>query len=502
MSDGERQEHPDTVAQIAAETGHPRALVAEVVNTIHDVIDYLLADDYVVALQPMVIAFGDSPTRSALAAAASSAPHEAVAGDHRAIAEWLELDFDTYILHPLANNVTILNAVADLMEVDADERFGHLWDVFEAWESLYEDPQKVYRVSRIGREAHLEDWLVDHLDVLSGHGYDVALAHRQYRLPSKRIPDLIARMIGNDSGHGAGDWLVIELKATRVYPGALHQVHDYVSEVAKHLASGEERVHGLLIADGIDYKDQDLRNALGVEFLSVAALGYRDELIQRRGTRTPMASTLTGTPDVRPTDAGLLDFPASDDLFAGWESYVSALFSEQSVSGSRHAQEVEVATALWAKREERREAYEARWGGFFDWPAQHATTVVRVAGPGPETTTAAVCIRCGWIVGTDAGGDLHAEAKQHALAYPHATLLERGENPPDPERERMQNLFAEARRNPRRSARRAKPRGNDSEQSGADSDSHQESAEASAEAGHGEMEGFAATWEKLVEAGA
>jgi hypothetical protein len=282
-------EEVHVIEQIATESGQSYEVVERVVAAIHDAVDYWLADDYVVVLAPFTLAYGDSPTRRALVSTESDPPHDALHGDHLAIAEWLGLDFDDYVLNPVANRIGLVAAVADRLD-SADEEIDGLWAVLEAWESTYEDPTRVYRVGPSGREAKLEEWLVEHVAALRDHGFHLIISHRQHVLPSRRRPDLIARVLSDSDQYRIGDWLVLELKATRAYPDALRQLDDYVTEVREHIATGDERVHGLLVADGMNHADHDLRRDLDIAFLSLAQIGYREHLIEHRGA-SPMVQS-------------------------------------------------------------------------------------------------------------------------------------------------------------------------------------------------------------------
>lgn len=439
-------EEKHVIKQIATETGQSHEVVERVVAAIHDAIDYWLADDYVVVLAPFTLAYGDSPTRRALVAAESDPPHDALYGDHLAIAKWLGLDFDDYVLNPVANRISLVAAVADRLD-SADEEIDRLWAVLEAWETTYEDPRRVYQVSPAGREAKLEEWLVEHIAALRDHGFHLIVSHRQHVLPSRRRPDLISRILSDDDEHRIGDWLVLELKATRAYPDALRQLDDYVTEVSEHIATGEEMVRGLLIADGINHADQDLRRDLGIAFLSLAQIGYRQHLIEHRSA-SPMV------PSEPPRTLSPSVAEAAGESTDDWTAYLPSLdpaFEDE-------AERVTVAKALWSMREQRRNGYEARWGALADWPAQHPTTVVDVLRAA-RTVKAAVCVRCGWHVLESRGVELHAEAKKHALANPHASVLERGENP---RRQHVARGLAaqleQARRDAHRAARRVQMR--------------------------------------------
>jgi predicted metal-dependent phosphoesterase TrpH len=102
------------------------------------------------------------------------------------------------------------------------------------------------------------------------------LAHQQYKLPSKRRPDLLCRIVADTTWGGrVGDWVVIELKSTRFTPAALDQVAEYRSEVAQQLASPGEDVIAVLVTDGATQEEIESAEREGVVHLSTAHLGYR-----------------------------------------------------------------------------------------------------------------------------------------------------------------------------------------------------------------------------------
>lgn len=456
---------PDEVlAAVTETTGQDRALVERLVDAFRIVIDDLLADNYVVLIGALFISFGDSPTRQALRARLASSeeiPDAVSRLDHHAIAVWLDLDFDVYAERPLANDALVVKEVLDLLGEQAPDK-NAVWDVLEAWDSSFED-SRPYKVSTVGMEAALERWLVANLDRLTEHGLPVSLEHRQRVLPSGRRPDLVCRFTDSVQGASCSDWLVIELKATRFYEAAADQVSSYVVEVQEHWARSGEHVYGLLITDGADHSEVDRLRQRGIAHLSVAALGYRMALAQ---DKPPTTSSLSADPP-RLTDMGTL---TDEPLIATWgnasdldgpETYWVRLFWDRATGAADEEREREVASALWAERERRRERYEQSYGLATQWPAQHPTTVIEINGA--RAARAAVCIHCDWVTrpaDLDEGDSLHVAAKAHALAHPHDPRLEQGINPTK-RAHRLPGLAAQfdlPRANPRRAARRVAPR--------------------------------------------
>lgn len=248
----------------------------EITSRIEAVVDELLADDYVLVLRPVVLGFGDNPTKSALSAARERpVPHAALSGDHQAIAAWFRIPYETYLLHPVAFPIHVVSAVQGRLPQASRDA---IWDAFEMWERRFENPAYVHRVKRTGLESVFEAWLVAHLDRLVDHGYPVTLAHQQHVLPSRRRPDLLCRFIEDAEPFKAGDWLVIELKATRSYAEAIDQIEAYIAEVGERIVEPGQGVGGLLIADGVDHAHSERLRQLGISWLTMSALGYRRDL--------------------------------------------------------------------------------------------------------------------------------------------------------------------------------------------------------------------------------
>lgn len=110
--------------------------------------------------------------------------------------------------------------------------------------------------SRFGLERHLQDFLRDNWDDTSlGHDWSLYSepgdeeAGYEYPCDVGRI-DLLARH------RRSGDWLVIELKRDQASDATVGQVLRYVGWVRHHLAEGEEKVGGLIIAREIDNRLQ------------------------------------------------------------------------------------------------------------------------------------------------------------------------------------------------------------------------------------------------------
>lgn len=223
----------------------------------------------------------------------------------------------------------------------------------------------------MGREDALERWLIEHLDELAEHGLPVALAHHQHVLPNGTRPDLICRLTEDCAAAGAGDWLVVELKATRYYAGAADQVAGYVEQVQAHLATNGELVFGLLVTDGADHAEVEHLRVRSIGHLSLAALGCRLALAQEKA---PTSASALSAPASMVTGMGTQNvepLPLSEDRDRdGPTVYWLRLFDHLISSPSKEARERATAASVWSKREERRRRYTGTWGEQEQWPAQ------------------------------------------------------------------------------------------------------------------------------------
>lgn len=97
----------------------------------------------------------------------------------------------------------------------------------------------------------------------------------QWRLADGRRPDIVCRFVKACEGAQPGDWLVIELKVLPGGTAAVDQLAGYCAAIETELADSDERVFGLLICDGASHRVQEYATKSGMEYLSLAQLGYR-----------------------------------------------------------------------------------------------------------------------------------------------------------------------------------------------------------------------------------
>lgn len=123
-------------------------------------------------------------------------------------------------------------------------------------------------------ERDLEAWLIHHTERLVQIGYDVRLRRQQFVLPDRRRPDLVFDLTEDDGSTGT---LIVELKATNGYLGAVDQLAGYMDAfLSLGLASGVLR--GLLIADGIPPDVRAYADEKGIDTATLTELGYRRDL--------------------------------------------------------------------------------------------------------------------------------------------------------------------------------------------------------------------------------
>lgn len=292
----------EIIVHIAAETGLQNSQVKTIVAVFREAIDDLLATGYIVVTGELFLSFGDSPTRRGLLARLDGdgdVPEGVLRGDHVAVAEWIDVPFAVYVEHPLGNRPHVM---AQIVELHGDSRFDldMLWTVLDEWDATFADGRP-YQVSSAGLEVAVEHWLVDHLPRLRLHGFPVDLVHQQLILPSGRRPDLLCRFNDDTELAQSDDWLVVELKATRYYEAAADQISGYTDEVSQHLAHGHA-VHALLITDGANHAQVERLRGLGIEHVSLGALGYRHHLAQERKAPREIASLSSPVETVKPLD--------------------------------------------------------------------------------------------------------------------------------------------------------------------------------------------------------
>lgn len=293
---------------IAQTTGATTERVQVVVGAIRDIVDTWLADDYSVIAPPLVAMWPGDPVATRFTDWAGDCTDAEYARYRDAktndeVAEILSLPASLVHARPIATDDDIVRDLLDrlgLIDEPADdtdddtEALGAV-EIYFAWLDTFK-PHRPYRMSHLGLERHLERWLIDNLERLADHDYPVRLGAgtpddpggAQWVFPKQRQrPDLICRLTVDTSWASAGDWLVIELKATGAYMEAVDQTAGYVTTIRDELARDGQRVHGLMITDGAPHDVQEYATKRGIWYLPVTALGYRQALIETATVPSP-----------------------------------------------------------------------------------------------------------------------------------------------------------------------------------------------------------------------
>lgn len=300
-------EADSVISEVADKTGHSRDLVRSVVSDLRHVIDREVSDDVSVLLLPLAFFRSGDPVVPAVVERFTEAdwrdPDGLKSLAPRDLAAAIGVAPEVMELHPVHFGSDILALLFEHREVKWEDPAGDpISDVFYAWRASFDSPDgalaRPYGFSHVGREADFQRWLINNLDALDRHGYPVELVKAEHRLPTGRRLDLLCRVTRDDEPLRAGDYLIIENKATPVDLPALDQLAGYVDTFQESLSS-DERAFGLLISDGTTIRLQNALIDRNFGHLSLSALGYRDHLY-RGHLLTAEAETSVGS--VPPTD--------------------------------------------------------------------------------------------------------------------------------------------------------------------------------------------------------
>lgn len=365
-----------TVRGIAMSTGIPEQRVSVVVTALRDAIDGLLRDGYSVVAWPLDLAFPNDPVAAVFWERLADATDEEVKawrlGDSRSTATWLGLSENDYLQHPIASDLGVLVELLDILGVDDIEsaQAGEAEAVANAWYDSFTEP-RLYRLSDVGLERDLEQWLIDHPEALAGVGYAVRLKHQQLILPDRRRPDLIFDLLDNE---GVAGTLVVELKATSGYLEAVDQLAGYLNALRPGQAA-DAVLEGLLIADGFDDNVLAYARATGIDVVTLRELGYRHDLSRQdliAGTHVQDATAAKTAPQTRQMETTVTEPNESEQreskqytVFFGWNPTIAPLpdvavpavwFSgqwNQPPDGFRPADDTDIANLLtaWVRRE-------------------------------------------------------------------------------------------------------------------------------------------------------
>lgn len=278
----------DLIERMAAAGSVERRLAETVALAFRHVVDRLVADDFTVLAAPLIVGRRDpvfERLRELVKRDDWSLPEYGVDARPEELANCLHLPLEIVELYPLVGDAGVLVRVIDLLRLTDDdlERVMAMWTTWIQQFLAADGGAAPYVVHPVGRESAIGDWLHGDPGILRPFGFDVArdnfdglpVRSREHVFDDRRRADLIFRASENSESLAAGDWLVVELKATRVASPAAEQLARYVDWLQRDLGP-DHTVRGLLVADGITVNLGRALRERQMSYLSLAELGYRD----------------------------------------------------------------------------------------------------------------------------------------------------------------------------------------------------------------------------------
>lgn len=307
---------------ICTRTGREERLVTEVLRDQRFIIDSFVADDWSVLIGPFHFWRRGDPVVHAIADHFTDEdwrdPYGLKTAPPEHLAKALHLNLDQVHAHPVAFGVHVLAELARLRGVDPDDPHGMstLQEIHYAWRDEMGSRNECYRVSTVGLERDLEDWIEANVELLPRLGYSATLVRRQVRLDGGRsIADMLFQFSEAHDDFHAGDLLVVENKAGPVGVKAADQLRRYVELVRSELAPPQSAVFGLLIADGVDVALQNRLKDEGFGYVSLVDLGYRRHLHEHH--RLAQALDADVTTDLSVFEPAAAPFPNEEPSVAG-----------------------------------------------------------------------------------------------------------------------------------------------------------------------------------------
>lgn len=296
-------ESSEILKRIASATGLTAPQVERVVSALRDAIDGLFLDGYTIFAPPFSLTYPSDPVAPVFAEhfdeAADDDAEAWYVGDMEATAAWLGVPIAEYMRHPVASEILVLSELFyGLGLEDAESPEGaEVVAIARAWFDTFAE-ERPYRLSGVGLESDLEAWLIHHTERLGHIGYHVGPGpyRQQFVLPDRRRPDLVFEFVEDEGVLGT---LIVELKATSGYLGAVDQLVGYMHAFTSlGLANGP--VRGLLIADGYPPEVLAYADQKGIGTATLTELGYRHDLA---ANRTTTQGLLGPQPENGPTHA-------------------------------------------------------------------------------------------------------------------------------------------------------------------------------------------------------
>lgn len=279
---------PAVAEQVVQQLGAERGWIESVLRDLRFVIDRFVADDVTVLAPPFLVRRRGDPVWTRLRDLPDEEWDKIQSFEDSHLAVVLDLDEDLVRRYPVVGEADVLWDLWDVRGHDleaiqsgdrsARERAERIVAVVRTWLDLWDPERQEYLTSRIGLERRFQDWLVADLDRLTPFGLPLKLVKEEYRFADGRKADVICRATADSDLVRHGDLVVIENKAHMVDVHAYEQLRGYVELAAVEIAQGDQRVHGLLIADGRTLQLQEALHEAGYWYVSLSQIGFRDWL--------------------------------------------------------------------------------------------------------------------------------------------------------------------------------------------------------------------------------
>lgn len=274
------------VRRIMEACGEPEEYVVACARAFRDSVDELFREGWSILAPPLTLAYVTDRVFDAVLDGLPTATEAQIdalfVGDQAAVAQWLGLPPDDYAARPVASEMIVLARACEVLGTPNGPEIERAVAVLRAWLDTFAGGRR-YAFGSVGLERDLEQWLIEHPETLQELGYAVGRVRQQMRLPDGRVPDLVYDL---DGTAGPSATLVVELKAVPGSRQAVRQLAGYVSAVRGHQVR-EVPVLGLLVADGFSPGTEEYAREHHVATATLAALGYRAELVARRLVAPP-----------------------------------------------------------------------------------------------------------------------------------------------------------------------------------------------------------------------
>lgn len=292
-------EPPWVVHELSSQWFLPATQVAERLTDIHRVVDgWVTAGTFVLA-PPLYLGPPDHPVFRALAEHVRARNGDDLptafdywedVGNLSKVQALLGIPDFTLDAFPVRGRIDLLTELQGLWKFVQAER-EHELARLQRWLGTYgpdvAGARRKYEVAPLGPVGAVEKWLLAAPARLEPFGYAVSFdagvggrwAGPHVRLDDRSTVDLVGRVTRPLGLTCPGDLLVVDLAATAVDQRALDRLMRHVYTLRRRCTPA--RVHGLLVADGVDVSTRRALWEQGFDYVSLSELGYRDYLATR-----------------------------------------------------------------------------------------------------------------------------------------------------------------------------------------------------------------------------